>query len=196
MKHLNSHLLLTLLIAFSIVGQSQNCYNVIADMSGIDIKPYQEQLETAACELVEAIPSQFRDQFKVYDFEFYSLNENMEGGFQTIWDKVINEIPTEYYLIYGKQSDHNGIFSKFWVDIKLPFDQSCIDNITLQNIVDNTRWSTEDEYANNGKNPFNYSSAEIIGMNYLKEKINYIVLNCCVDNLPSICSNCPDDLTI
>ena len=59
----------------STLGISQNCYKLIADMSGIDNTPYQSDLETAACDLRNSMPEEFRDKFKVYDFGFYLMKE-------------------------------------------------------------------------------------------------------------------------
>lgn len=196
MNQLNNTLTVILILAFATIGQSQNCYEVIANMSGFDTTPYQTELESAACELRNAFPAEFQDQFKVYDLGFYSQNEFMQGGFQSVWDKVVSEIPTDYYLIFGKQSDQSGIYTKFWVDINLPFGNDCIDDVALKSIIDNCKWVTDDKYADLGRNPFNYNAAELEGMNFLKNKIEYIVEYCCTNNLRSTCSNCPDDLAI
>ena len=165
-------------------------------MSGFDVAPFQTELEIAACELKQAFPPEFQDQFKVYDFGFYSQNEFTQGEFQAVWDKVIAEIPTEYYLIFGKQSDQTGVYTKFWVDANFPFGIDCMDEIALQSLIDNVRWTTDDEYTKLGRTPFNYSRAEKAGIISLKNKIEYIVQYCCNSNLRSTCSNCPDDLTI
>ncbi len=176
MKHLNNTLILFFIIAFLGIGKAQNCYEVIADMSGIDISQYQTELENAACELKQAFPPEFQDQFKVYDFGFYSLTEFVEGGFQAVWDKVVSEVPTEYYLIFGKQSDHTGIYTKFWVALKLP-DRNiffCIDELS-PNLRDNLT-SRYEAIANeiheaNEKNPSMYYKAEIQVMEELSEYI-------------------------
>ena len=115
---MNRILILTAFLFVHLSMISQNCYQVIADFSGVDISSYQAELNTTACELQQSIPSKFKNQFKVYSFGFYSNNEFMQGGFEAIWNQVISEIPSEYYLIFGKQSDSKGVYSKFWVDIK------------------------------------------------------------------------------
>jgi hypothetical protein len=71
------------------IAFSQNCYKSIADMSGIDNSPYQTELENAACELRNAMPEEFRNKFKVFDFGFYSMTEYRQGGFQSEWDQLI-----------------------------------------------------------------------------------------------------------
>ncbi|MBP6324081.1 MAG: hypothetical protein KA322_03500 [Chitinophagales bacterium] len=107
----------------STLGFSQNCFNLIADMSGIDNASYQTELEAAACELRNAFPEEFRNDFKVFDFGFYSMTEYMQGGFQAVWDNKIKPkaaADSKYYLLFGKQTDSKGVYSKYWVDLKLP----------------------------------------------------------------------------
>jgi hypothetical protein len=183
------------LIALIVISKAQdNCYNVIADMSGFNTEPYQEQLETAASELVQAFPTEFQYQFKVYDFGFYSLTENFQGGFQAVWDNiVIPSIESPYYLLFGKQSDSKGIYTKFWVKVKLPttnnfscFEQDFFDKVEFQ-----VKKTTSDEYEKSSKTPSYYAASEIEGMQKLKEWVIDIV-NCCepVPTLRSPCSLC------
>jgi hypothetical protein len=196
MSQFKSTLILILLLAVASFGQSQNCYEVIADMSGFDTSPYQAELETAACELKNAFPSEFQDQFRVYDFGFYSQNEFTQGGFQAVWDKVIAEIPTQYYLIFGKQTDRTGIYTKFWFDLKLPNTGNfeCIDLIapgyrsSLSKKIEVTVQST---YEKSGKSPFTYSNAEIAAIDTLKHFVTNII-SCCDPNLRSSggCNTC------
>lgn len=68
----------------STIGFGQNCYKLIADMSGIDNTPYQSELETAACALKSSIPEELRDEFKIFDFGFYPMTEYMPGGFKAV----------------------------------------------------------------------------------------------------------------
>ena len=90
-------ILTTLFTIISIVNITigQNCYVQLADMSGFDITPYQSQLEDAACELIQEFPSDIQSQFKVFDFGFYALNESMQGGFQAVWDKVVQDASSQ-----------------------------------------------------------------------------------------------------
>jgi hypothetical protein len=116
----------------STIGLGQNCYKLIADMSGINNTPYQSELEAAACDLKNSFPEEFRNDFKVFDFGFYSMTEYMQGGFETEWkNKVIPKAASEsrYYLLFGKQTDSKGVYSKYWVDLKLPTtgDFECMD---------------------------------------------------------------------
>lgn len=187
-------LLITFLSVFLLnITNSQNCYEVIADMSGIDISSYQAELEAAACELVEAFPEEFQNQFKVYDYGFFRMNEFMQGGFQTVWDKVIDDIPTPYYLVFGKQSDQTGIYTKFWVDLKLPDGNFflCINQLSpnlRENLKIKYQIVANEIHEYNGKNPFQYLKAEIAVMRQLQEYINE--LNNCCDYQNRSYSNC------
>ena len=191
MNQLKNILTLILLLAFANIGQSQNCYEIIADMSGFDTSPYQAELETTACELQSAFPAEFQNQFKVYDFGFYSQNEFMQGGFQAVWDKVVSEIPTDYYLIFGKQTDRTGIYTKFWFDIKLPDEwlNQCFDEAYIQMLKTSIIFNLgQIEYS---KNPYTYAEFEKECMNYLKGKIQELN-DCCQPNLKSgnLCDGC------
>lgn len=197
MNQLKSTLTVILLLVFTNIGQSQNCYEVIADLSGFDTSPYQAELDIAACELRNAFPAEFQNQFKVYDFGFYSQNEFMQGGFQAVWDKVVSEIPTDYYLIFGKQTDQTGIYTKFWVDIKLPSSSIfvCTDETTLTSLVHEVRSFTELKYSQSARNPSSYPEAEIFGLNRLKTYIQNQE-ECCDTGQRRISSQCGACLTI
>ena len=195
MNHLRKALTLVVFIGLVNIGQSQNCYEVIADMSGFDTSPYQAELEASACELKDAFPAEFQDQIKVYDFGFNSQNEFMQGGFQAVWDKVLSEIPTDYYLIFGKQTDRTGIYTKFWFDMKLP-DQghfSCLTTEERNIIYDNMKFVLNSSYDSFNRSPFNYAQCEILTINRLKLLVEEIV-NCCDPSIRTSCSFCiPSD---
>ena len=115
-------LFLIIFIQTNVEGQN-SCYINLGDVSGIDISQYQTELNEAACELVQAFPAEFQDQFKVYDIGFYSQNEFMEGGFQAVLDYYHNyEVNSPYYLVFGRQySGSNGLLN-IWISLKLPND--------------------------------------------------------------------------
>lgn len=174
-------------------GFSQDCYEIIADKSGLDVESYQSELEAAACELIQSFPAEFQDSFKVYSFGFYSQHEFMELDFNEVWGKVISEIQSPYYLVFGKQSDQNGIYTKFWVRLKLPTTNefSCFDFDFYKKIEFKVAQKTKSIYALN-QNKFNtFSDAEIEGIEELKEWILKII-ECCDAELRSefSCSVC------
>ncbi len=165
----------TILLLFVLmsIGKTQNCYSVIADMSGVDTNPYQTELETTACELKAAFPVELQNQFKVFDFGSYSFNEKMEGGFQNIWEKVVQDIEEEFsfYVIFGKESDSRGVYSKFWFDMKLPQSSffSCLDDTDIQQINLQVMALLN---AGNYTNVYDYANKEIEAMIYIKAKIS------------------------
>lgn len=87
------------------------------------------EVEGAIQELIQIFPEDFRDDFKVYDFGFYLHHESYIGGHPEAFQTKINQIQSPNYLAFGKQTDANGIYTKFWVELKLPnTDQfACLD---------------------------------------------------------------------
>ncbi|MBK7335562.1 MAG: hypothetical protein IPJ00_05120 [Saprospirales bacterium] len=71
---------------------SQNCYAILADLTGVDMPSHESSLEAAALDLKKCIPPENQLQFKVFDYGFYSMNEYTQGGFQGVWDKVITDV--------------------------------------------------------------------------------------------------------
>jgi hypothetical protein len=188
---------LIIFLFVSTVGLSQNCYKLIADMSGIDNAPYQTQLENAACELKNSFPEEFRNKFKVYDFGFYSMTEYMQGGFQAVWDKVVLNAASEseYYLVFGKQTDHSGVYTKFWVAINLPdrSNFSCLTPENRTNIYQGIEYSVSANY--NGI-PQDYANAEMAAMKRLQLIVDEVI-HCCDPGNRTSCSFCiPSDNTI
>jgi len=191
-----------LLITFSLIGllfviaNGQNCYEVIAEISGLDNSSYQTELEAAACGLKESFPVEFQNQFRVYDFGFYSQNELTIGEFQEFWDKAISEISTDYYLVFGKQSDQNGIYTKFWFDLKLPNTGNfeCIDLISpgfRSSLKKKIEFVFQSTYQKEGGIPSRYAVAELTAINKLSQFITSAI-NCCDTSLRKSgeCSTC------
>ena len=152
-------LILTVLFSNSIFGQ--NCYIQLSDMSGFDTSPYQDELETAARELRSSLPEQYRDQFKVYDFGFYSITEFTSGGFEEVWDKIKLDVQQQspYYLLFGKiTTSIEGIYSQIWVDFKLPdISDGCFvrDAFIYENLT---------QILNTDLSPYTYANREIQAM--------------------------------
>jgi hypothetical protein len=99
---------------------SQNCYVQLADLSQFESSSHQTNLESTACTLKSTFPSEFQNDFKVFDFGFYNINEYTVGGFEEAWEKIILEvqIASPYYLLFGKTT--NGVNANIWIDFKLP----------------------------------------------------------------------------
>ena len=117
----NILLLLTILFFQAQLTTAQSCYIRLTDVSGIDTDPYQQSLEAVACSLRASFPTAFQQSFKVYDVGFY-LHNTVTAGYPQIFEMVRNDVAAQspYYLFFGKQTDRNGVYTKFWVDLKLP----------------------------------------------------------------------------
>src|SRR5690606_4253400 len=92
---------LFLLTALSVRAQS-TCFISLGDATGIDITSQElSQLEAAACALIDSLPTEFRDSFKVFDAGFYLHAEFIQGGFYTTWDKIKIKasLQSPYYLL-------------------------------------------------------------------------------------------------
>jgi hypothetical protein len=122
MKNLALIGVLFLLPTLKLIGQT--CYIQKLDASGIDVAPFQNDLNTAACELQSSFPSEFQSSFKVFGYGYYRILTSANDGQNSLpsfeASKVQAQAESDYYLLIGKQSTDAGIYSKFWVDVKLP----------------------------------------------------------------------------
>jgi len=115
-------LILTFVILFTINSYSQNCYIELTDLSGSNIHENIQQLEEAACILKLALPEEFRPNFHVYNFGFYSLTEYLPGGYETVFNQMKNIASSNstYYIIFGVQVQNSRGELKIWIDFNLP----------------------------------------------------------------------------
>ena len=179
-------LLLGLIFVYLNPANGQNCYVRLSDVSGITPTQAQlDSLESTACRLRDSLPSEFQSAFKVYDFGFYLHNETMVGGYPEAFQKAIDlaQAGSPYYLLFGKQTDKNGVYTRFWVDLKLPDTGSfeCLTPSKKSVIKETVRLKTEGSYVELGSKSIHYGEAEIAGMNYLKTIFNSILSgNCCL----------------
>jgi hypothetical protein len=144
---------------------------------------------------------EFQNSFKVYDFGFYLHNENMVGGYPEMFQAAITQVQAQspYYLLFGKQTDKSGIYTKFWVDLKLPnqgvfycidlLSPNLRDNLTIKYgiIANSVHNANENAY-------FLYHEAEIKTIESLCAYIT-TVKECCIPpgqqrRGPS-CESCP-----
>jgi hypothetical protein len=177
-------LILSFLFFFMRMLPAQSCYERLFDASGVDTAPYQQALEDSACALRAVFPAEFQGLFKVYDVGFYLHNTVTSGYpqvFETAKDTVASKSP--YYLLFGKQTDQNGIYTRFWVDLKLPTTGKfgCIDLVspTLRaDIKRKIEYVTSETYKNDGKAYYLYAHAEMEAMAALKKIVKDYV-NCC-----------------
>jgi hypothetical protein len=187
--------ILILLLSTQLKSQ---CYKIEADFGGMDNSSYQAALEAAACQLRDSFPSIHQNDFKVYDFGFYSMNQYMQGGFKAFWEKVKTNVAakSQYYLLFGKITNNEGVYTELWVDLVLPRNNSftCIDLLS-PNLRENLRKKYEttanEIHESNGKDPKQYHLAEIEVMKQLSEYVGGLK-QCCDFNRMSAdqCSSC------
>ena len=157
-------------------------YRRLADASGFNTDSYQDTLQAVAAKLCAIFDTTgFAGQFKVYDFGFYLHQKNTTGGYPEPFAQKLIEVQdsSPYYLLFGKQTDRNGIYTKFWVDLVLPTDPpfSCIDSMSSElrdDITDKLKFVANTEPFSND----NFASAEIRAIDTLT-KFLANVLECC-----------------
>ncbi len=167
-------------------AQSSPYYVKLDDASGFNTAPYQDSLEAHAQALNLALPEAFRSQFRVYDFGFY-LHQEVTDGYPDVFEKKRAEIAaiTPYYLIFGKQTDKTGIYTKFWVDLNLPVNSfECLTLSYYSIITEKVRYKVGQNYEQNGRTCSSYSEAEIAGMQEFIRIINNIKNGQCCDFEP------------
>lgn len=180
---------------------AQSCYVFKDEASGYNVQARQAELEAKACELVAAFDStDFANQFKVFSFGFYMQLESYDGysypqAFLDMQAQVQQESP--YYLLIGRQSDPSGVFTKYWVEVKLPISGifSCANTELLNVLETRILVAIESEYSSGGKSPSNFFQAEIKGMEVLQ---NYVLSrkDCCSTQNRNICDDCVDYNTL
>lgn len=135
------------------LGQS-DCYQIIDNYSGVTISDDNLQnLNHKACTLIDKLPTQLQDSFKVYEFSFYINNIKMEEGLDSIMKKILNNQNDfkKYYLVFGEFVSDNGVSYK--VDFKLPYNNYffCLnqsDRIWIDEKVKLFDYSEKNEYKN------------------------------------------------
>jgi len=174
------------MMATQALRAQSNCYVRLEDASGYTPNAMQiEALEQAAAELCLAFDSSgFGGQFKVYDFGFYLHHETTAGGYPEPFARKVEEVAalSPYYLVFGKQSDRSGVYTRFWVGARLPdslsFRFPCLDTIGAEILRTSLGLTANIEYEALGKMPSNYHLAEIRVMNKLKAEVDKL-RECC-----------------
>lgn len=167
-------LLHLLLLTSSLLGQE--CYQTINNPSGIDFSSGQSNIETKACEIKSLFPIEYQNQFKVLDAGFYVHMGSFNGfGYPEGFDKLKSEITNQYYILIAAQHEQEGIFTDFWVDVKLPdiTSDGCIPNLN-EDAANLIEFILEKELSS----PINYPQALSTTLEELK---NYIeaAKQCC-----------------
>ncbi|MBK6931955.1 MAG: hypothetical protein IPH12_14265 [Saprospirales bacterium] len=186
-------LVLIPLFTFSLnCGYAQSCYVQKLDPSGIDISQYQTTLETSACQLRDAFPAQYINDFKVFSYGFYLHTPPTTGGIPQILSliKYQTSMEGEYYMLISKQSDSTGVYTRFFIDLSLPDTGvfSCLPPSKQLLLADKIQAEVEKTYLELGNSPFSYAQAEQKGMEVLKNTIFQIIQgNCCIMTPQEIC---------
>jgi hypothetical protein len=174
-------------------AQSSPYYVKLDDASGFNTAPYQDSLEAHAQALNLALPEAFRSQFRVYDFGFY-LHQEVTDGYPDVFEKKRAEIAaiTPYYLIFGKQTDKTGIYTKFWVEVKLPEGEgfACFSTPQREFLKINILTFANNIYS---KSASEYAKTEMLVMDSIKHKIQKIIECCAANNEAPGCANCPEE---
>jgi hypothetical protein len=106
----------------------------------------------------------------------------MIGGYPEAFSLAINTAQTQskYYLLFGKQIDPMGIYTKFWIKLSLPNHGQfkCMTELQRQIVEESIKGSVNSEYNKHNRLFYFYHSAEIAGMDSLSQRISKI-LNCC-----------------
>lgn len=171
------------------------CYVRLEDASGFNTDAYQDTLQAAAAKLCAIFDSTgFDGQFKVYDFGFYLHQENTTGGYPEPFAQKMTEVQdsSPYYLLFGKQTDKSGVYTKFWVDLVLPDTGhfQCLDDLDRE--IFNSKINI-----NINSIPLNEATYFIGEINEIDSLYNFVKeqITCCdVQNRRmNGCSLCPTD---
>ena len=170
-------IILSLFICFlgKMSSQTTSPFIQLDDASGFDTTTSLSSLDSAAQALIANLPPEIQDSFKVYDFGFYLLQNNFSGGLPEVFQQKIDEVANSspYFLLFGKQSDISGIYTKFWLHIKLPSqgnypcltaDATAYISILANNFIENF-------YTDLGHEPTAFHLAEIATMDLLGRKL-------------------------
>ena len=181
---------------------AQSCYvRLDDDASGYTPTAGQiAELEMAACELIDSLPEEFQGLFKVYDFGFYLHQEVTQGWYPEPFTQKILEVEqlSPYYLLFGKQTDKSGVYTKLWVALKMPdsLQFSCMTALQREVYFKRVQTTTEERYLELDNSHTEYHRAEIAG---IKELLSIIVgiKDCCIaraGNRSSSCNGCSDEI--
>ncbi len=203
MRHYLLGLLLIVATPFLGLGQDDN-YVFLPDASGFDRSGYEVELEATTQELIFVLPDAYQSQFKVLDFGFYLHNETESGGFEEAFDqgKALAAAESPFYLLFAKQTDQNGVYTKFWYHLVLPDDAGypCVQEAGVESILSGVQVATDTKYNAQNNNPLTFHEAEINGILFLKDRLSKLY-NCCESNpvqddgrkKSTLCTNCSSD---
>ena len=125
MKHIIQHLIAPIAFFFLAlgVGNGQDCYELLEDPSGYNSGALNPTIEAAACELRDALPTEFQSDFKVFDAGFYIETEFFGSSdyvdrFEELKAEAASKSP--YYLLFGRKCNTQGLNVDVYADLVLP----------------------------------------------------------------------------
>src|SRR5690606_14177931 len=64
----------------------------------------------------------YQDSFRVFSTGFYLHSGDFESGYPGAFDQAIVKasVQSKYFLLIGRQSDETGIYTRFFVKLRLP----------------------------------------------------------------------------
>jgi hypothetical protein len=191
--------LICLSMAFIVFFKTTNAQNYISlgDNTGANILSNYTTLNQIASDLVDTLPTTFQNQFKVFTVGFYLNANNFQGGIPEEFSRAIDsaDIKSNYSLLIGRESRITGIYSKFWVRIKLPQSGifSCFNDSDLAYIH-----SKIYNVLNKGVDDNNITNYAILEKKAIIELTNIIskAKSCCIGGRsPVECLQCPETVS-
>ena len=204
MRNLLQFLVFLLPFWASAQNSSTDCYKLRFDGSGNTDTSGIDLIKQNSCNLRDQLPTNEQSKFQVQDLGFYMMTEFLKSTsgnpyldqFEEVRTKIAQE--KEYYVVIGRQTDSKGIYTKFYIDVKLPnvTPNNCPDNFNVlaKNFLIN---KIEEEYNNRGRNYSYANQAVSKGIGALADYIQDIK-QCCETQPSSVekCLNCksPDNM--
>ena len=157
-----SFLCLISLLSSQVVGQEN--YVLLPDVSGYNRSLYEEEVNEAADDLLDILSDieldydvNYSANFKFFDFGFYLHNNDMQGV-EDILNRTITNIPNDYYVLFAKESNDDGIYSKIHIKVNLG-ENSCA-GYSNENIESILEGIFDREFENNPAR-FTYAAAAV-----------------------------------
>ena len=173
--------------------QSQDCYKIVDSMNGVDYSSYLSTLESNACELRNALPNQFEEDFKVYSFDFYSISKYYRSGYPEIFEDILSQVRSEstYYLLIGNASDKSNLYAETYVKINIPLADSlsCLKSEQFGPIENEIRKVIK---SGNNKGIGGYMQSTIDGMQLLSDFLEN-KKECCMNKSINSCNECMEE---
>lgn len=182
--------------SYLVPGFSQN-YIPLLDASGVAFSTLElNQLEQHSVKAINTLPESFRSTFKIYDFQFYLLNEKFEGGTESTWELAKSDVDarteSDSYLLFGREINPQSLNVILKVELKLPQGQpfDCLDAEKRNNIEKYIQASANQKLKESGAH-----AAEILALQLLDIYL-YKIIECECTGIRAGCSLESDFLLI